>query len=97
MGLEETIHEFNQFCNKLELVIDSFINTYDNLEEKYNDILKKLWSAKSEINLMQSNLQEMKKNKEKNKILFDSCKEIIERIDKIEEMVKSLEIEFLNE
>jgi len=97
MGLEETIHEFNQFCNKLELVIDSFINTYDNLEEKYNDILKKLWSAKSEINLMQSNLQEMKKNKEKNKILFDSCKEIIERIDKIEEMVKILEIEFLNE
>ncbi|MGC9054335.1 MAG: hypothetical protein ACP5KS_10670, partial [Candidatus Hydrogenedens sp.] len=57
MGLEETIHEFDQFCNKLEVVIDSFIDTYDSLEEKYNDVLKKLWSAKSEITLMQSNLQ----------------------------------------
>lgn len=97
MGLEETIREFNQFCIKLEHEIDSFINTYDNLEEKYNDVLKKLWSTKSEITLMQSNLNQLKKNKKKNKILLDSSKEIIEKIDKIEEMVKSLEIEFLNE
>lgn len=96
MGLDETIHEFNQFCKKLELVIDSFTDTYDNLEEKYNEILKKLWSAKSEINILQTNLRELEKNKEKNKILFDSSKEIIEKIDKIEEMVKSLEIEFFN-
>ncbi len=97
MGLDETIHEFNQFCNKLEHVIDSFIDTYDNLEEKYNDVLKKFWSAKSEVALMQSNLNQLKKNKEKNKILLDSSKEIIEKIDKIEEIIKNLEIEFLNE
>lgn len=97
MGLEETIHEFNQCCNKLENVIDSFIDTYDNLEDKYNDVLKKLWSTKSEITLMQSNLQQLEKSKEKNKMILDSAIEIIERIDKIDKIVKSLEIEFLNE
>ncbi|GEM_PF-2034155 len=97
MGLEETINEFNQSCKELENVIDLFLDTYDELSEKYNDVLKKLWSAKSDISLLQTNLQQLENNKDKNKIILESSREIIERIDKIEEIVKSLETEFLSE
>ncbi len=97
MGLEETICKFNQSYKKLENVINSFINTYDKLEEKYNDVLKKLWSAKSDITLLQSNLQQLEKIQEKNKIILTTSKEIMDRIDKLEEIIKSLEIEFFNE
>lgn len=97
MGLEDTILEFNQSCKKLEDVINSFLNSYVILEEKYNDALKKLWSAKSDITLLQLNLQNLEKLQEKDKIFFNISKEIFERIDKIDEIIKSLEIEFLNE
>ncbi len=94
MGLEDTILKFNQSCRKLEDVINSFINTYDNLEEKYNDVLKKLWSAKSDITLLQLNLQQLEKIQEKDKIIHTTLKEIIDRIDKLEEIIKNIESEF---
>ncbi len=97
MGLNETVKEFSEYCKRLEQSIDLFIDTFDNMEKKYNDVLKKLWSANSDIILLQSNLKELEKLNEKNKIINEVASKILERLNKIEEIIKTLEIEFTDE
>lgn len=97
MGLEQSIRDFNRFCEEVENTINLFIHAYDELEEKYNDVLKKLWSAKSDITILQANIQQLENVKNKEKINQNILQDIYQRIDKIEEIVKTLELEFLND
>ncbi len=95
MGLDETIDEFNNRCKKLNNLVASFSEKYDSLETKYDNALKNLWSAKSQITLLQTNLEQLALTNEKTKLLSKVLEEILDRIDKIEETIKNIESEFL--
>ena len=94
MGLEDSIIEFTNRCKKLNDVIDLFSKKYDTLETKYDSVLKNLWSAKSEITLLQTNLEQLSINNERTTAILKVLEEVIDRIDKIEEIIKNIEIEF---
>ncbi|MCA1901960.1 MAG: hypothetical protein LDL53_07050 [Candidatus Hydrogenedens sp.] len=94
MSLEDSINNFYNNFSDLASLIDLLLRDYEDLQSKYVDLMKNLWSAKSEINVLKTNFDQLSQKNEELELIFDHCKDIILKLNNIDRILKTLEMEF---